>query len=58
MKAASMSAFKKMPNEKPLSVLRRSVWIFIVVMVSALAYLKNTANRQLWRCLLILPSPL
>ena len=36
-----MSALKKMPNEKPLRVLRYSVWIFIGVIVSALVFLQR-----------------
>ncbi|SRR6266516_464974 len=36
-----MSALKKMPNEKMMRVLRYSMWIFIAIIVSALACLKR-----------------
>src|SRR6266404_6124114 len=36
-----MSVLKTMPNEKAMRVLRYSIWIFIAVVVSALAYLKR-----------------
>lgn len=35
-----MSAFKRMPNEKTMRILRYSVWFLLIAAVGALAYLR------------------